>query len=66
MSGSKLQLKIWLDLMYPDNKVKDISLHMAPPLRTIIDHLDFEMQKGGNNDMKINVILKTKRGETIL
>jgi len=63
MNISGYGIKLWLDLIYPANNVKAISLNLVPPVKTIPDHLDFEMQTDENNNTKINVILRTKSGK---
>jgi membrane-associated HD superfamily phosphohydrolase len=52
-------IKRWLDLAYPSNKVKAVFLHNTPPVNTLPDCLDFEMQSNKTNE-KIEVYLKTK------
>jgi hypothetical protein len=51
-------VKSWLNLSYPTKNVKNVILEKVPPVKTIPDYLDFEIQICQNNNTKIKVILR--------
>lgn len=49
-------IKIWLDMVYPGNKVNAIFSTQSPPAKTIPDHLDFKIQIVENKKVLIDII----------
>lgn len=57
---SGVGLKLWLNVAYPANKVKDIYFNRGSPVLTTPDYIDFEKQEKANRDMEVKAVIKTR------